>query len=156
MRRIPVFAIAFISACSPAQRHEAPDMSSKGMTVSSPAFGNDQPIPAKYTCTGANVSPPLEFKGTPKNARSLALTVDDPDAPGGHFTHWEVSQIPPSTTSIAEGGHAGVEGENGFGNTGYGGPCPPNGEHRYVFTLKAFDESGNTLGEAQLVGRYRK
>ncbi len=126
------------------------------MTLTSPAFGNDQSIPAKYTCTGQNVSPPLEWKGVPQNAKSLSLTVDDPDAPGGHFTHWQVTQIPPSATGIPEGGHVGVEGTNGFGNRGYGGPCPPSGEHRYVFTLVALDEGGREVGRAQLTGRYRK
>jgi Raf kinase inhibitor-like YbhB/YbcL family protein len=126
------------------------------MNLTSPSFGEGQSIPAKYTCTGANVSPPLEWKGVPAGAKWLALTVDDPDAPGGHFTHWQVSQIPATTTAIPEGGHAGVERENGFGKSSYGGPCPPSGEHRYVFTLTALDEGGREVGRARLVGRYRK
>ena len=126
------------------------------MTLTSSAFGNDQSIPAKYTCSGQNVSPPLEWKGVPASARSLTLTVDDPDAPGGHFTHWLVTNIRPSVTSIPEGGQVGTDGKNGFGQPGYGGPCPPSGEHRYVFTLRALDGSGNEVGQAQLVGRFAK
>jgi Raf kinase inhibitor-like YbhB/YbcL family protein len=126
------------------------------ITLASPAFGNNQSIPAKYTCTGQNVSPPLQWNGIPANAKTLELTVDDPDAPGGHFTHWQLAEIPATTTAIPEGGHAGAEGTNGFGNQGYGGPCPPSGEHRYVFTLKARDEGGREVGEGRLVGRYQK
>ena len=126
------------------------------MQLTSPAFANDQSIPAKYTCTGQNVSPPLQWKGVPANAKTLELTVDDPDAPAGHFTHWQVSQIPPATTSIPEGGHVGVEGTNGFGNQGYGGPCPPSGEHRYEFTLTARDAAGGEIGHTHLTGKYRK
>jgi hypothetical protein len=126
------------------------------MNLTSSAFGNNQSIPAKYTCTGENVSPPLEWRGVPANATTLELTVDDPDAPGGHFTHWQVTQIPATTSSIPEGGHAGVEGTNGFGKQGYGGPCPPSGEHRYVFKLKALDAGGREVGQAQLIGKYRK
>ena len=126
------------------------------ITLASSAFGTNQSIPAKYTCTGQNISPPLQWNGVPKNAATLALHVDDPDAPGGHFTHWDVTQIPASTTSIPEGGHVGSEGTNGFGKQGYGGPCPPSGEHRYVFTLRALDANGREVGRGELVGRYAK
>ena len=126
------------------------------MNLASPAFGNKQAIPAKYTCTGQNISPPLQWSGVPANAKTLALHVDDPDAPGGHFTHWDVTQIPATTTSIPEGGHAGVERTNGFGNQGYGGPCPPSGEHRYVFTLRALDADGREVGRGELAGKYAK
>ena len=127
-----------------------------GFNLASPAFGNNQSIPAKYTCSGQNVSPPLQWSGVPANAKTLELTLDDPDASGGHFTHWQVAQIPATTTAIPEGGHVGAEGTNGFGNQGYGGPCPPSGEHRYVFTLKALDDGGREVGAARLVGKYRK
>lgn len=131
------------------------------MTLSSPAFANNAAIPAKYTCDGANTSPPLTIAGVPANAKSLALTVEDPDAPGGTFTHWSAWKIPPSTTSIAEGQHVGTEEQNGFNKPGYGGPCPPGGLHHYVFTLYAMaDEAppakGKVLGQAQLIGTYRK
>ena len=145
MRRLTL-ALIVIAGCSRGGK----------ITLASPAFGNDQPIPAKFTCTGANVSPPLQWNGIPRTAKTLELTVDDPDAPGGHFTHWQVTQIPAATNSISEGGHAGVEGTNGFGNQGWGGPCPPSGEHRYVFTLRALDASGREVGRGVLVGKYAK
>ena len=126
------------------------------MNLTSPAFGNNQSIPAKYTCTGQNVSPPLQWTGLPPHTTTLSLMVDDTDAPGGHFTHWDVTQIPAATTSIPEGGHVGVEGTNGFGKQGYGGPCPPSGEHRYVFTLKALDENGREVGRGELIAKYAK
>src|SRR6185312_6897701 len=96
-------------------------------------------IPAKYTCDGAGISPPLAFGGIPPNAKTLALVVIDPDAPSGPFRHWIVLNIPPSTTRVAEGAApaGGMEAENGFGQRGWGGPCPPNGEHHYVFNLYA-------------------
>ncbi len=146
MRRLTL-ALILIAGCS---------RGGGKITLASPAFGDDQPIPAKFTCTGQNVSPPLQWTGLPASAKTLELTVDDPDAPGGHFTHWQVTQIPATTTSIPEGGHAGVEGTNGFGNQGWGGPCPPSGEHRYVFTLRAFDAGGREVGRGELVGRYTK
>ena len=126
------------------------------ITLASPAFGNGQSIPAKFTCTGQNVSPPLQWNGVPPSAKTLTLHVDDPDAPGGHFTHWDVTQIPATTTSLAEGGHAGIEGTNGFGQQGWGGPCPPSGEHRYVFTLTALDAGGREVGRGELVGKFAK
>jgi Raf kinase inhibitor-like YbhB/YbcL family protein len=126
------------------------------IALSSPAFGDGQSIPVKYTCSGENVSPPLQWSNVPAGTKSLTLTVNDPDAPGGHFTHWQVTEIPPTTTGVAEGGHVGVEGENGFGNKGWGGPCPPSGEHRYVFTLVAHDAAGREVGRGTLTGRYRK
>jgi len=83
--------------------------------------------------------------------------MDDPDAPGGTFDHWIVWNIPANTTAIAEGkAPQGVAGKNGFGKSGYGGPCPPSGEHRYVFTLKALDEGGRELGRGELIAKYAK
>lgn len=144
------------------------------MNISSPAFAGGGSIPAKYTCDGANSSPPLAFAGVPGAAKSLALIVDDPDAPGGTFDHWIVWNIPANTTSVAEGqSPQGVAGRNGFGKSGYGGPCPPSGEHRYQFKLYALDSAlnlppsaskgdvenamnGHTLAKAQMMGRYRR
>src|ERR1051325_11461887 len=122
-------ALILALACS---RAPEPRAAARNMTLRSSAFANNAAIPAKYTCDGANVSPPLAISGVPPAAKSLALTVDDPDAPGGSFTHWLVWKIPPSTTSIAEGQHLGTEEQNGFGKPGYGGPCPPSGLHHYV------------------------
>jgi len=130
---------------------------SKGgqMILSSPAFPNDEHIPKKYTCDGTNVSPPLMISGVPASAKSLTLTMTDPDAPGGTFTHWSVTGIAPSVTMITEGSHPGTEGKNGFGKTGYGAPCPPSGTHHYVFTLTALDANGKEVGKAQLTGTYK-
>lgn len=111
------------------------------MNISSQAFGYKQEIPKKYTCDGANISPPLMVSGTPSDTVSFVLVVDDPDAPSGIFTHWLLFGIPGATTSIPEGGYppGSVQGVNDFGHTRYDGPCPPNGEHRYYFKLYALD-----------------
>jgi len=144
------------------------------MNISSSAFTDGGPIPAKYTCDGANVSPPLAFAGVPAGAKSITLIVDDPDAPGGTFDHWIVWNIPPGTKSLAEGqSPPGVSAPNGFGKSGYGGPCPPRGEHRYEFKLYALDTtldlpqtaskadvenamSGHTIARAEMMGRYER
>lgn len=178
--QLALSALFLVLACS--ERREATSgtgveakASSGGMKITSPAFQENQSIPAKYGCGGSNVSPPLVFSGVPQRAKTLALIVEDPDAPGGLFTHWVVWNIPVSTASVAEGQSVagGVEGESSYGSSGYGTLCPPNGEHRYVFALFALDvplnlppttgsdqlESamkGHILAEAQLMGRYRK
>ena len=128
------------------------------MKITSPAFSDNGAIPAKYGCKGADTSPPLAFSGIPADAKSLTLIVDDPDAPGGTFRHWSVTNIPPGTTSVAEGQPpaGGSEGQNGFGKKGWGGPCPPSGTHHYVFTLSALDGGGKTIAQARLTGTYSK
>jgi Raf kinase inhibitor-like YbhB/YbcL family protein len=111
------------------------------IAVSSTAFQSGEKIPEQFTCKGANQNPPLRFQGIPSGAKSLALIVGDPDAPGGLFTHWLVWNIAPATTQI--GGNsvppAATQGTNDFGQPGYGGPCPPSGIHRYYFRLFALD-----------------
>jgi Raf kinase inhibitor-like YbhB/YbcL family protein len=113
------------------------------LKITSSAFAEGQPIPKRFTCDGANASPPLDWSGVPAGAKALALIVDDPDAPSGLFTHWIVVNLPPATKSLSEGGKtlpAGSgQGINDFGKNGYGGPCPPKGRHRYVFHLYATD-----------------
>jgi Raf kinase inhibitor-like YbhB/YbcL family protein len=144
------------------------------MKISSSAFGDGGSIPAKYTCDGADTSPPLSIEGIPAAAKSLALIMDDPDAPGGTFDHWILWNIDPKTTAIAEGqSPPGAAGRNGFGKNGYGGPCPPSGEHRYYFKIYAIDTTLNlppsskktdlqnamkshTLADAQVMGRYKR
>lgn len=158
------FTLLLAVACSrtePQRSVAAPAAPSQGLTLTSSAFANNGAIPSKYTCDGANVSPPLAISGVPTGTKSLALTVEDPDAPGGTFTHWVAWKIPPSTTSIAEAAHLGTEEPNGFGKPGYGGPCPPNGLHHYVFTLYAMGDeappsSGHVLAQTQLIGTYQK
>lgn len=106
-----------------------------GIEVTSSAFAEGDGVPVRFTCLGDDVSPPLAWSGVPDGAAELRLTVTDPDAPGGTFTHWTVTGIDPSTTEVGEGSlpPGGTEEENSFGETVYRGPCPPAGEtHTYV------------------------
>jgi Raf kinase inhibitor-like YbhB/YbcL family protein len=110
-------------------------------TLSSSAFAPGQPIPARHTCDGEDASPPLEWSNLPEGTRALALIVDDPDAPGGTFTHWLAWGLDPKAGGIAEDEPVPAQGRNDFDVTGYRGPCPPPGDgpHRYVFRLFALD-----------------
>jgi Raf kinase inhibitor-like YbhB/YbcL family protein len=110
-----------------------------GLEVTSDAFDQGGEIPRRHTCDAENVSPPLSFAGAPEKTRSLALVVDDPDAPVGTFTHWLAWAIDPGAGGLREGQAAPREGRNGFGTKGYAGPCPPRGRHRYFFRLHALD-----------------
>ena len=153
------------------------------LTLTSSAFTQGGAIPTQYTCQGGDVSPPLSWSGTPEGTRSLALIVDDPDAPDPKapkmvYVHWVVYDIPPTANAFAEGATGGLpggarEGTNDFKRVGYGGPCPPIGRHRYFHKLYALDTTlgdkgpltkvqleqamkGHVLGEAQLMGTYQK
>jgi len=107
--------------------------------LGSSAFADRERIPPRYSCEGEDRSPPLEWTGVPREAVSLALIVDDPDAPVRTFTHWVAWGIDPGDGGLAEGDRAPREGRNDFGETGYRGPCPPrgHGQHRYFFRLYA-------------------
>lgn len=146
------------------------------MQLSSPAFQHQGSIPDRYTCDGENISPPLEIRDVPTGTFSLVLLMDDHDlpetAPVDVWDHWVVYNIPPDTASIVEGvSPPGVFGSNSWGKTGYGGPCPPDREHRYVFRLYALDMTlsleagatkqqveeamvGHILGQTVLIGLY--
>ncbi len=149
------------------------------LTLSSPSFKAYGPIDARYTCEGEDISPALAWSGVPEDARSLALILDDPDAPRGGWVHWVVYNLPPATTGLPEASRAetlpegALEGLNDWRSTGYGGPCPPKGRHRYFFTLYALDcllpdlkqptkgqleraLQGHVLGKAELMGTYSK
>ena len=145
------------------------------LEITSSAFDQGGQIPRRHTCDGENISPWLTFAGIPEGTRSLALIVDDPDAPVGTFDHWLAWGIDPGTGGLDEGEAAPQEGRNGFGVNGYSGPCPPpgHGPHRYFFRLHALDvelelQSGAGRGEleraleghvletAELVGRYQR
>lgn len=123
-----------------------------GMKLESPAFRPGAAIPARHSCDGAGDSPPLAWSGAPAGTRSFVVLCDDPDAPGGTFSHWAVYDIPSATTALAQGvpGDVAVgkirQGTNDFGGTGYGGPCPPRGHgtHRYRFRVLALNV--DTLG----------
>lgn len=137
---------------------EVPEGDVGPITLTSPAFSEGDPIPVRHTCDGEDLSPPLEWSGVPEEAERLTLTLADPDAPDGTFVHWVVTGIDPGTTGVEEGAtpEGGTEGPTSFGETGYGGPCPPEGDepHRYVFSLVAEDGAGNPLGSGTLTGRY--
>jgi Raf kinase inhibitor-like YbhB/YbcL family protein len=143
--------------------------------LESGAFEHAQPIPSCHSCEGEDVSPPLQWTNVPEGTRSLALVVDDPDAPGRVFTHWIAFGLDPSAEGLSEGQRAPSEGRNDFGTTGYSGPCPPpgHGRHRYVFRLYALDSDleldagatkaeleqaieGHVLTTAELVGTYER
>lgn len=143
------------------------------MEISSSAFENQKLIPMKYTCEGENVNPPLEIKSIPFATKSLALIVEDPDATNGTFDHWIQYNITPDHHSIAENSLAGISGKNGTGNTGYHGPCPPSGTHRYFFKVYALDilidakegidkqtlqkaMKNHILANGEIVGLYKK
>ncbi len=145
------------------------------MQISSPAFENYESIPPQYTCDGDGINPPLEFADIPENTKSLALIVDDPDAPIGLFTHWVVANIDPQTTMIRERQvpKGAIEGQNSTGTLGFIPPCPPEGLHHYRFQLFALSgeldmNSGDTRDEietamsplviarAELVGIYMR
>ena len=145
------------------------------MKIQSNTFENNQMIPKKYTCDGDGINPPLTFSDVPTDAQSLALIVDDPDAPSGTFTHWTIWNIDPKTERIEEKSVpvGSVEGENDFGKVGYGGPCPPSRTHRYFFKLFALDTklslpksakrssmedalNGHVIDSTELVGIYSR
>ena len=119
-----------------------PAVESRIVDVRSPAFADAGTIPKRFTCSGADVSPPLEWSKLPARTKEIAVLVEDVDADG--FTHWIVLRIPPGVDHFAEGRPpaGSVEGENGFGDRGWGGPCPPEGDppHRYVFAVYGLDE----------------
>lgn len=140
-------------------------------TLRSPAFASGEPIPVRFTCDGENVSPALRWTAPPAATRSLALIMDDPDAPGGTFTHWLAWNIAATARGLRAGQRAPREGTNDAGRIGYTGPCPPSGVHRYVFRLYALETPlrlargasraqflaairGRSLAVSRLVGRY--
>jgi Raf kinase inhibitor-like YbhB/YbcL family protein len=108
------------------------------MQIVSTAFTNNSKIPEEYTCVGKNINPPLGFIDVPTDAKSLALIMDDPDAPNGTFTHWVIYNIPPDVQMVEEASiPPGMVAKNSAGENQYMGPCPPSGEHRYYFKLYA-------------------
>lgn len=143
--------------------------------LSSNAFGQGDEIPRRHACDGEDISPALSWSGPPAGTRSLALIVDDPDAPRATFTHWLAWNIEPEAGELAEGESAPAEGRNDFGIGGWSGPCPPpgHGQHRYFFRLHALDArldigmragrreleralASHVLETAELMGRYER
>lgn len=152
------------------------------LSITSPAFSAGGSIPAEYTCEGRDISPALAWSGAPDGTKSLALIVDDPDAPDPvapkmTWVHWVLYNLPPNSTGLAEAVSqlpAGtLEGKNDWKRTGYGGPCPPIGRHRYFFKLFALDTTlpdlrtptkanllkameGHVLEQTEMIGTYQK
>jgi Raf kinase inhibitor-like YbhB/YbcL family protein len=150
------------------------------MSLTSTAFAAGESIPVNYTCDGENVSPPLEWGQPPEGTQSLALIVDDPDAPSGEFVHWVIYDLPPTLRGLPEGvstderpSQGGTNGKNGANVMGYTGPCPPSGAHRYFFRLYAIDYrldaspglsksqllqamAGDILAQGELIGVYSR
>lgn len=158
---------------------EAPETNDDGggpmtMALTSPAFNDGKAIPSKFTCDGEDISPELDWFGTPEGTVSLALIMDDPDAPAGTWVHWVLYNMPMDLSGLREGmTGVGVDGTNSWNRTGYGGPCPPSGTHRYYFKLYALDVNlelgpgakkgdllaameGHILGQAELMGTYSR
>lgn len=175
---LSVFSIAL--ACGPEEPVTVKEAEMK-ISLSSTAFKDGERIPAKYTCEGQDISPPLEWGEPPQGTRAFALIMDDPDAPGGVFTHWVIFNIGSDNCKLAEamptqGQLSGgvLQGKSDFGGTGYGGPCPPPGRpHRYQFTLYALNQpldlkagiskkqllsamQGHILAQGQLTGIYQR
>ncbi|NJC95663.1 MAG: YbhB/YbcL family Raf kinase inhibitor-like protein [Anaerolineales bacterium] len=150
------------------------------LDLTSSAFTQGQPIPEKYSCRGDDVSPALTWNDPPEGTQAFALIVDDPDAPAGTWVHWVIFNIPASARGLSEGIPSGeslpdgsLQGRNSSGTTGYNGPCPPSGTHRYFFKLYALDEMlgisagankgelekamvGHILARGELMGTFSK
>lgn len=175
----------FLGACSPpapggnqqtlVPARQTIERAATSFTLTSRAFSDGADIPQKFTCSGESASPQLHWSGAPADTQSFALIMDDPDAPSGTFTHWVAFDIPATQTEIPEGAQSvSKDGKNGRGQTGYTGPCPPSGTHRYFFTLYALDlptlglndgaaraevekaMNGHIISQSQLMGRYSR
>ena len=177
--RTMIFGFAVVLAVASSCPAEQPGV--KSMHLTSPAFAEGSPIPAKHTCDEKDKSPPLKWSGVPAEAKSLALIADDPDAPVGTWVHWVLFDLPPGTTELPEDVAKGQyleggakQGQNDFRRLGYGGPCPPHGKpHRYFFKLYALDKmlelkpgatkkeveramEKHILAQGQLMGTYQR
>ncbi|MDB6066696.1 MAG: putative kinase inhibitor [Pedosphaera sp.] len=170
-----VFLCAFVWSC--AKKADA----ANSIALASPAFGDGKIIPTECTCDGKDLSPPLSWGVAPAGTKSFALTCEDPDAPGGTWTHWLYYGLPAGTTQLPQGVSAvenppngGRQCLNSFNRMGYGGPCPPPGQtHHYVFRIYALDSDislqpsaslkdfnqaikGHVLGQGELTGMYKR
>jgi len=171
--------VFLLAGCATPKKVEDPKGPGLTLKVTSTAFDEGQPIPRKYTGEGEDRSPPLSWEAAPEKTQSLAVLVEDPDAPKGTFTHWVLFELPADTRELPENASAGklpkgaVQGTNDFGKTGYNGPKPPEGKaHRYYFKVFALDTKldldskakhdqaatamrGHVLAEGALMGTYR-
>lgn len=182
--RLPLLIVIFFSLFNSVKSLAAEGVSAMTLTLTSPAFKHQGEIPGRFTCTGDDISPSLQWSGVPDNAKSLVLIVDDPDAPDPAapkmtWVHWVLYNIPPTVNELAENiqpsklPNGSKEGKNDWKRTGYGGPCPPIGRHRYFHKLYALDVilpdlklpsktqlenamQGHIIGQAELIGTYQK
>lgn len=174
MKRIVFIVLLVIIGCAQeaVEEIQKPEVKTMALTLTSSAFENNGIIPKKNTCDGDDKTPPLAISGVPDHTQSLAIIMDDPDAPGKVWDHWIVFNIPPDTTEITEGGEPeGVHGAGTSGNADYKGPCPPDAEHGYVFKLYALNTmleipegatkeqveqamEGHILEQTELIGKY--
>jgi len=179
----PVDPLQVVATLQPANAESSSETTPTGtgsstLELTSPAFAPGSPIPIGYSCDGTNASPPLEWNFPPAEAQSFALIVDDPDAPGQTWVHWVIFNIPGTSASLPEGvptepelANGVRQGVNSGGGSGYAGPCPPGGTHRYFFRLYALDSvldlapgltaevltlamTGHILSTAELMGTY--
>jgi len=184
-RVLSAMAALAITICGCERDNESGELSEErsrdmAISVSSSAFQEGGMIPAKYTCDGNDLSPPLKWTGVPEGTKSIALISDDPDAPVGTWVHWVMWNLPPTARELAEGvppkaqlPDGSRQGVSDFGRPGYGGPCPPGGTHRYYFKVYALDAmldlpngtrkadlvkamKGHILAEGQLMGKYSR
>jgi Raf kinase inhibitor-like YbhB/YbcL family protein len=187
--RLAAIGIAILPLCAAAPGKRSKPGKKKGanitMEIKSSAFSAGEPIPAKFTCSGEDASPPLSWSGVPKGAKSLAIIMDDPDAPPGTWVHWVLYDLPgdllglepgvPKAETLPNGAkHGAAWGVDSFSRADYGGPCPPPGKpHRYFFKLYALDKKlelppkktklellkameGHILDTAQLMGTFKR
>lgn len=181
---VALIMVSVLLFCSCKDSEQA-DLEAEGgkkmeIRIDSLAFENDGLIPAKYTCDGDDISPPLQWDVVPEGTRSIALICDDPDAPMGTFVHWVLFNLPAEAKELPENisvdkilPNGAKQGTSDFGRIGYGGPCPPSGTHRYFFKIYALDieidlaagaskrellkaMEGHILAQGQLVGKYKR
>jgi Raf kinase inhibitor-like YbhB/YbcL family protein len=177
-----IVSVLLFCSCKDAEQADSGAEGGKKMDIKimSSAFEEGDLIPAKYTCDGADISPPLQWDAVPEGTKSTALISDDPDAPMGTWVHWILWNLPADTKELAENVPADEilpngarQGTTDFGKIGYGGPCPPSGTHRYFFKIYALDTEldlaagarkaelvkameGHILGQGQLIGKYKR
>lgn len=173
-----VICIMLLAGCHSAGQNDSNKSNSENiatMKITSPAFNEGEMIPVMYTCQGKDINPPIQIADIPKETKSLALILEDPDAPMGTWVHWVMWNIPPTTSQIVENNvpAGAVQGKNSWGKNEYGGPCPPSGVHRYFIKVYALDTpltlslssgkkdlekamQGHVITEGQLMGRAKK
>lgn len=175
MQRIFLILLSAASLLAACQSPALDTSNAARFKLSSPAFADNGLIPQKFTCQGDNLSPELNWSDAPANTKSFALILEDPDAPGGTFTHWILFDIPADQKQLAEAASPiGTAGHNSLSQSGYMGPCPPSGIHRYYFHLYALDVpslnlragasrgevdtamKNHVIGTADVMGRYQK